>query len=337
MEDAVYQKLQQYQQALKALQRSVANAIQEGTFEGTGRMAVKNYQGIQRKVAELFPEDFYITDTLALETSNGDMKERHMVAQVQLASSQMVIYLDGLMREYRNTTGVGPNDLGDLKAWGRDFGRDFQDQIIKMTKTTLRRALENVEVDVQGPDSMAGANMENAQLENVNFSGRNLKGAVMINANLKNANFSGSNLAGAVMENVDATGANFSGANLKDAVLINANLINANLTGANLKNAVLEGANLTGAKIAGANFKDAVLQGATLPHGEEFHSEAELMQYGAAARPSSTGNRHVRIEISDDEDDKPKRGPQPPDPPQPPQHPRHPGHSDDDSDSPRDF
>lgn len=313
MDEMVYQKLQQYHQALKALQRSVANSLQEGTYEGTGRMAVKSYQGIQRKVAELYPEDFYISDTLALETSNGDVKERHMLGQVQLASSQMIIYLDGLMREYRSTTGAGPNDFGDLKAWGRDFGRDFQEQIIKMTKTTLRRALENVEVDVQGPDSMAGANMENAQLENVNFSGRNLKGAVMINASLKNANFSGANLAGAVMEGTDATGANFSGANLKDCVLINANLTNANLTGTNLKNAVLEGANLTGARIAGANFKDAVLQGATLPHGEEFHHEAELMQYGAAARPSSTGNRHVRIEISHEEDeDKPKRDPHEP-------------------------
>jgi hypothetical protein len=312
MDDVIYQKLQQYHQALKALQRSVASSIQEGTYEGTGRMAVKSYQGIQRKVAELYPEDFYIADTLALETVE-DAKEKHMMGQVQLASSQMIIYLDGLMREYRNSTGASPADFNDLKAWGRDFGRDFQDQIIRMTKTTLRRALENVDVDVQGPDSMAGANMENAQLENVNFSGRNLKGAVMINANLKNANFSGANLHGAVMEGTDATGANFSGANLKDAVLINANLTNANLTGANLKNAVLEGANMTGAKIAGANFKDAVLQGATLPHGEEFHHEAELMQYGAAARPSSTGNRHVHIEITHDEDeDKPKHHPHEP-------------------------
>lgn len=333
MEDAVYQKLQQYHQALKALHRSVTSSIQESTYEGTGRMAVKNYQGIQRKVAELFPEDFYITDTLALETNNGDMKERHMLGQVQLASSQMVIYLDGLMREHRTAAGAGPSDFGDLKAWGRDFGRQFQEDIIRMTKTTLRRALENVDVDVdvRGPDSMAGANMENAQLENVNFSGRNLKGAHMINTNLKNANFSGANLADANLEGADATGANFSGANLKDTVLINVKFTNANLTGANLKNANLEGADLTGARISGANFKGAVLQDATLPHGEEFHSEAELMQYGAAARPSSTGSHHVHIEISDDDEDKPKRGPQPPEPPQPPQPPYRP------EDEPRDF
>ena len=323
MEDVAYQKIQQYLQALKALQRSVERSIQEDTYEGTGRMAVKSYQGIQRKVAELLPEDFYITDTLALESS--DVKERHLLGQVQLASSQMIIYLDGLLRDHRVSSGAGPNDFGDLKAWGKDFGRDFQEQIIKMTKTTLRRALENVEVEVQGPDSMAGANLENAQLANSNFSGKNMKGALMLNANLTGANFSGAHLADANLEGATATEANFSGANLKNAVMMNINLKNANLTGANFKGANLEGADLTGARITGANFKDAILQGATLPHGQEFHDEGELMQYGAAARPSSTGSRHVRIEISrDDDEDKPKHDPHEPHEPHHPHEPHRP-------------
>ena len=100
----MYQKIQQYQQALKALQRSVERSLQEGTYEGTGKMAVKSYQGIQRKIAELLPEDFYITDTLALEV-DGEAQERHMLSQVQLAASQMIIYLDGLLREYRTAIG----------------------------------------------------------------------------------------------------------------------------------------------------------------------------------------------------------------------------------------
>ncbi len=303
MDDQGYQKLQQYHQALKALHRSVEKANLEGTYEGTGRMAVKSYQGIQRKIAEMYPDDFYVTETLALEVGD-DVKERHMVSQVQLAASQMMIYVDGLLRDYRTTTGVNAADFSDL----RSIGRDLQDQILKVTKTTLRRALENVEVDVQGPDTMSGANLEGAQLEGANFSGRNLKNAVMMRANLQSANFSGANLSGANLENASAANANFSGANLKEAILINVDFTNANLTGANLKNAVLEGAILTGAKIAGANFKDAILQGATLPRGEEFQNEVELMNYGAAARPSSTGKHHVRIEISRDEDeeDKPK-------------------------------
>lgn len=313
MDEQAYQKIQQYQQALKALQRSVEHSMQNDTYEGTGRMAVKSYQGIQRKVAELLPEDFYVTDTLSLEV-NSDVKERHMLSQVQLAASQMMIYLEGQLRDFRASSGVAPADFGELKHWGRSFGRDLQEQIINMTKATIERAVRNVDIDVQGPDSMRGANMEGAQLEGANFSGRNLRDANLTGAKLNNANFSGANLAGANLEGADATEANFSGANLKDTHLEGVIFINANLTGANLKNANLEGADLTEAKIAGANFKDANLKGATMPRGEEFHNEGDLIQYGASARSSSTGRAHVRIEITDDEgkrkndgdDDKPK-------------------------------
>src|SRR5664279_2064447 len=178
MDETTYPKLQQYQQAVKALQRSVERSLQEDTYEGTGKMAVKSYQGIQRKIAELYPEDFYLTDTLSLEVG-GDDQERHMLSQVQLAANQMIIYLEGLLREYRASSGVAPADWGDLRTWGRDFGRDLQQQIINMTKATIERAVRNVDVDVHGPDTMQGAVMEGAQLEGANFSGRNLKDAIL--------------------------------------------------------------------------------------------------------------------------------------------------------------
>ncbi len=308
MDDVTYQKVQQYQQALKALQRSVERSLQEGTYEGTGRMAVKSYQGIQRKIAELLPEDFYITDTLVLETTD-EAQERHMLSQVQLAASQMIIYLDGLMRDYRSVagvSGVAAGDFGDLKNLGRTFGRELQDTIINMTRATIQRAVSNIDIDVEGGDSYAEVNMEGATLEGGNFSGRNLKNATFKNANLRQCNFSGANLKGANLEGVDATGANFSGSNLKEASLKETNLQDANLTGSNLKNANLEKANLRGAKISGANFNGASLKEAILPHGQEFQSEGDLQMYGASARPSSTGKAHVRIEISDEEDEKRK-------------------------------
>ena len=309
MDDVSYQKLQQYQQALKALQRSVERSLQEGTYEGTGRMAVKSYQGIQRKIAELLPEDFYVTDTLVLETTD-EAQERHMLSQVQLAASQMIIYLDGLMRDYRTTAGIpssAAGDFGDLKNLGRTFGRELQDTIINMTRATIQRAVSNIDIDVQGGDSYVEVNMEGATLEGGNFSGRNLKNAIFKGANLRQCNFSGSNLKGANFEGADATGANFSGANLKESNLQGASLQYANLTGANLKNANLEKANLKGAKISGANFNGANLQEATLPHGQEFQSEGDLQMYGASARPASTGKAHVRIEISDEDEDEKRK------------------------------
>ena len=240
MDEQMYQKIQQYLQALKALQRSVERSLQEGTYEGTGKMGVKSYQGIQRKIAELLPEDFYITDTLALEL-NGDDKERHMLSQVQLAASQMIIYLDGLLREYRVSTGTVGTDMTDWRNLGRDFGRDLQRQIIDMTRATIQRAVSSIDVDVQGGglDSLRGANMEGARLEGADFSGRNLKDVNLKGADLRGANFSGANLANGYLEGANAEGANFSGANLKDSSLKAAKLVGANLTGANLKNADL--------------------------------------------------------------------------------------------------
>jgi len=307
MDEQVYQKLQQYQQALKALQRSVERSLQEGTYEGTGKMGVKSYQGIQRKIAELFPEDFYITDTLALEVS-GDDKERHMLSQVQLAASQMIIYVEGLLRDYRVSTGTVGADVSDWRSLGRNLGRDLQEQIINMTRATIQRAVSNIDVDVQGiPDSLRGADMEGAQLEGANFSGRNMKDVNLKGAKLGGANFSGTNLANADLEGASADGANFSGTNLKDTNLKGVSLIGANLTGANLKNADLEGANLTEAKIVGANFKDANLRGATMPKGQEYHNEGDLYQYGAMGRGASTGQRHVRIEITNDDEEEKRK------------------------------
>ncbi len=266
------------------------------------RWEVKSYQGIQRKVAELFPEDFYITDTLALE-SDGEAQERHMLSQVQLAASQMIIYLEGLLREYRMTSGATPGDWGDIRDLGRSFGRDLQEQILNLTRTTIRRAVEGIDIDVQGPDSLRGADMEGAHLESANFSGRNMKDANLKGADLRNANFTGAQLASTNLEDANAENSNFAGANLKDANLQNVSFVNANLMGVNFKNANLEKANLTGAKIMGANFRDASLKGATLPQGQEFHNEGDLFAYGAGGRGSSTGKHHVRIEITRDEDE----------------------------------
>src|SRR5664279_2776192 len=128
MDETTYPKLQQYQQAVKALQRSVERSLQEDTYEGTGKMGVKSYQGIQRKIAELYPEDFYITDTLVLEVS-GEEKERHMLSQVQLAASQMIIYVEGLLRDHRVSTGTVGTEASDWRGLGRNIGRELQEQI----------------------------------------------------------------------------------------------------------------------------------------------------------------------------------------------------------------
>jgi len=277
-------------------------------------MAVKQYTGIQRKVAELFPEDFYVTDTLTLELDEN-IEERHMLSQVQLASSQMVIYLEGVLRD-NHVRGAEINfERGDL----RGLGRELQEQILNLTRSTISRALSNIDVEVQGGrgESYRDANLEGAKLDGGNFSGRNMKNAVMTNVSALACNFSGANLKDAFLEGGNFEGSNFSGANLKSVMAERVRFVGCNLTGANLRDANLEHADLTGARLMGANLYGANLTGATLPNGEEFQRESDLMRYHA----SHEGGRRIHVEIStdDDDDEKPKREPPlPPMPPAPP-------------------
>lgn len=319
MDETKIQKIQQYLQALKALQRSVERAVQMDVYQGTGRMAVKQYAGIQRKVAELYPEDFYVTDTLTLELDE-EIAERHMLSQVQLAAGQMVIYLEGLLRE-QNVSGRGFEFRGDINVergdW-RGLGREIQDQIMRLTRETIQRAVSNIDVDVQTNrgESYRDANLEGATLDGANFSGRNLRGANMTGVHAHNGNFSGANMKDAMLEGADFEGSNFSGANLKNVNATGARFTGCNLTGANFRDAVVEGADFTGARIDGANLVGAILEGATLPNGEEYKRESDLNRYHAS---HSESGRRIRIEIDTDDDEKPKHyPPEPPEPPVPP-------------------
>jgi hypothetical protein len=317
MDETTIQRLHQYLQALKALQRSVERAMMQNVYQGTGRMAVKTYRGIQTKIAELLPDDFYVTDTLALEVDDS-VQEEHTLSQVQLAANQMIIYVEGLVREGRGVA-FPPFEAGDL----RTLGRDLQEQIMRLTQTTLRRALSNVDVDVAMPGpNFRDANLDDANLEGANLSGRSLRGASLVRANLRAANLSGANLKDASLQDATLEGANLAGANVKGVNATHANFTAANLTGANFRDANLEGAVFTGAQISGTNFYGANLMGAILPDGSEFARSIDLARFNASAgHDHERAGRRVHIEINtDDDDDKPKRGesPEPPVPTVPP-------------------
>lgn len=330
------QKLQQYLLAARALHRSVERSLHEGLAAGVGRMAVKQYNGIQRKVAEMFPDDFYITDTLTLEV-NDNTGEEHMVGQVQLAASQLILYLEGLIRESRQdvfgASGFTRADVDNL----RNLGRDISDQIINMTKTTLRKALSNVDVDVDFDADFGGkrdnVDLEGADLENGNFSGHNMRGAHMAHANLRNSNFSGTHLAEANLEGVQAEGANFSGANLRDANLEHAFMRGANLTGANLRGANMDAIDLSGANLTGANLRDvnlehANLQGARLDGAELRDANLEGAEM-SGARLDGANLRDANLHGAKLPEDFGSMGvhfghgsrPRPPRPPRPPESP----------------
>lgn len=257
-----------------------------------------------------------MTETLTLELDDKT-EEQHMMSQVQLASSQMVIYLEGLLRENH----ARPMDFNVERGDFRGIGREIQDQIMRLTRETIQRAVSNIDVDVQHGrgENYRDANLEGAQLDGANMSGRNLRNANLSKVTARGSNFSGAQLRDANLEHGNFEAANFSGANLRSANAAHVRFVASNLTGANFRDANLEHADFTGAQIAGANLTGANLEGATLPNEETYQRESDLIRYHASYAPES--GRRIHIEIDTDDDEKPKRGgyaPEPPVPPVPP-------------------
>jgi hypothetical protein len=138
MDENTRQALRQLLPALKALAKSVERSYWSGTYEGTGDMAVKSYRSLQKRIAEILPDDYYITDALVLEIA-AEATEQQKVAQVQLAVSQLMNYLEGLVKGSRPGSEV--EDLSEL-------GRELRDRIVLTTREAIRKAMENIDIDI---------------------------------------------------------------------------------------------------------------------------------------------------------------------------------------------
>ncbi len=132
------QALRQLLPALKSLAKSVEHSYWSGSYEGTGDMAVKSYRSLQRRIAELLPDDVYVTEALALEIK-PEATEQQMVAQVQLAVSQLYSYLEGLVKSSRPA-----GDMEDIS----ELGRELRDRIVLTTRDAIRKAMSNMDIDI---------------------------------------------------------------------------------------------------------------------------------------------------------------------------------------------
>lgn len=104
---------------------------------------------------------------------------------------------------------------------------------------------------------------------------------------LRNTDLSGANLQYANLKDVDLSGANLTDANLSHANLENANLSGANLTDTDLNYAILAGAKFKEAKLINTTFHHASMGGVNLTgadiKGAEFHhTDMEKANFGAA-------------------------------------------------------
>lgn len=261
--------LRQLLPALKALAKSVEHAMYTGAYEGTGDMAVKSYRSLHSRIAELLPEDYYVTQGLVLDMSDG-ATEQQKIAQVNLAVSQLSNYLEGLVRTQGFPFGGGApwgGDMEDLK----DMTRGLRDRILEQTKQSIRRAMADIDVQINMDDMMgkskgkrrvvitsdeelAGADLSGQDLSHRNFSDKDLTGANLSGSTLDFANFSDSE-----MEEANLSGSNLHGANLSDCKLRYANFSGSNLSDANLSDSELQNANFSGANVERVNFSDCDL------------------------------------------------------------------------------
>lgn len=138
LDDTKRQALRQLLPALKSLAKSVEHSYWSGAYEGTGDMAVKSYSSLQRRIAELLPDDYYVTEALVLEIK-PEATEQQMVAQVQLAVSQLHSYLEGLVKSSRPA-----GDMEDIS----ELGRELRDRIVLTTRDAIRKAMSNMDIDI---------------------------------------------------------------------------------------------------------------------------------------------------------------------------------------------
>lgn len=96
---------------------------------------------------------------------------------------------------------------------------------------------------------LTGANLNSADLREMNFTG-----AILRYANLTNAHLDGAVLESALLSNADLSGADLTEANLHRATAMEVNFSHAILTEANLSGAWLSGSNLKHARLVKVNF-----------------------------------------------------------------------------------
>jgi len=105
-------------------------------------------------------------------------------------------------------------------AWASGFPGG---EVARFSGANLEGAnLENME--------LAGVDFRDANLQGANFRNANLRGVTFKRANLKDANFEDAYLSGANFDGADVKGANFNCANCHNANFDNTNLEDANLT-----------------------------------------------------------------------------------------------------------
>ena len=129
MDENMVTQVEKYLKALRALHRSVEQALVTDTHAGTSGMVVRSYSNLYQRVRELLPDDDFYLETLALDV-DGIQDERAILGQVQFATSQLIHYLDSALKEeqHQRRHPRQPDDFEDLKSLGRTLQEQQQEE-----------------------------------------------------------------------------------------------------------------------------------------------------------------------------------------------------------------
>ena len=145
MDETQSSALNQLRMAFKSLAKSVDKSLMTQMYTGAGDVAVRSYRALHKRAIEVVPDDYFVREVLDLELP-ADAPDGQKLSAVSLQANQMVDYLDSLQKPDVRVAFAGP-DMDEL----RNLGRDLQDQILSVTRNTLKRAMANIDISMPKP------------------------------------------------------------------------------------------------------------------------------------------------------------------------------------------
>lgn len=148
MDETTATSLNQLRLAFKSLLKSAEKALMTEMYPGSGDVSVRSYRALHTHAVGLLPDDYYVREVLVLDLAD-DAPEKQKLAAVSLQAGQMVDYLDSLLKASDPRFAFPGPDMDEIKG----LGRDLQEQILSVTRTTLRRALSGIDISISKPPS----------------------------------------------------------------------------------------------------------------------------------------------------------------------------------------
>jgi uncharacterized protein YjbI with pentapeptide repeats len=221
-------------------------------------------------------QDDIVQRNAAIDRLQGLAEEN--ADEVPRIARLLSVYVRELSNELPAQTVPEDASKEELREWVTKLPKLRSDpekaaQTLGRLRARATAPLDSGEIDLRS------ANLQRADLSNLDFGKAHLMQAQLQGAGLWGAQLQGADLWGAQLQGADLVGAELQGANLEIAQLQGANLMLAKLQGANLLVAQLQGADLERARFdASTSLRGATLRGAAV-RAVDFNNVAQIIDH----------------------------------------------------------